>query len=68
LHEQGFKVTKAHDKCRLFRQLIMSWSLDPETEDVLNLWDDYHLIMEEPFDIYTMRDCKRNNMRHIMGK
>jgi hypothetical protein len=68
LRRINFKITEPEDKKRLFRQLIMSFALDSENDETMDLWKDYYSIMDEQFDLYKARDTKKNNMRHIMGK
>ena len=46
----------------------MSFALDSDSLETVQLWDDYYSIMDEQFDLYKARDTKKNNMRHIMGK
>jgi len=69
LKKINFKIKFTDDLKRVFRQLIMSWNLEPgaNTEEI---WEDYRSIIHDYdwFNLYTARDMKVNNMRHIMGK
>lgn len=47
LREINFKITEPEDKKRLFRQLILSFALDPESEDTELLWEDYYSLLDE---------------------
>lgn len=53
-----FKITGTEDKKRLFRQLIMSFALDSENMETVQLWKNYYSIIDDHFDLYTARDTK----------
>ena len=73
LRSIGFVVKNEEDKKSLFRQLVMSWALDPSQADLKQIWKDFFGLIKFDeqkvvFDLYKGRDLRENNMRLIVGK